>query len=909
MFTRKTSRLFQTRLFHHPSSMLPQTQIATIFKQLPQSMNLELKKNILLNYVEDAALAQNAVNRMALKDAHIPQHLSLPEKLDIAKHLRQKYYARPVLTSHPTEILSEQARLIINRVIKNIFSQSKEAKKQIHEDISWLTQNSLLPKQNLSPQEEIDRQDTLYLDMMESWSEFNRKNIEEFSKNHHQKKEAVENFLTQINKYSYSNVSSWAVADIDGNKNRSRQTMEHMEASLQIAIVTRYMEHLAPMIALFPQLESAYAYLQRCKKSIQDQIFFNLEGSDIAKTRFIAELEKVIHVLHFDSEEKKALIQLRDLADLVGFRGELKQFVRQSSKANKEAFDDMGKVLAKYHSDFATLLEDGLYSDLSAGKKAQFHNYLRSNSAFFNTLKLYKKQLSKDTLRELEILNFVQEYQDQFSYILSDTENYLSLNEVIILFGISSYMNRKLYIDEIRRPPVNLIPLCETPEDLDNLPMILDDMLSNPYLKQVIIQKAEIVYVAGPSDLGKEGGVFAHINLIEAEKKAQDILKTHQEMDPSLKDVQLRVLYGLGGDFHRRISQASYQLFATFQGSDACKLGAFNQFETYVERVTGQASENSFRALELRVLESNYPYEYEMLKEIIQRCIQSYQKYIKHEASRELFRHLSIPYQLGILTNTSSRGESKSSAPKDILKSRAIGLANYDISTLFMTRIFMSADGLVDLPVSQKQACIDLYQYSTTVKEIVQKILFTISVSDENRAWLSTVGYLPSPKNIEEWAKAFKTDEAAKPHHALAYCVSRLPKIIKILSQFLPYPEEVTAFWENQTTQSPHELALKLMKHVGQQDKQFSELAQEIEFDLLPRYQRLAKCIDDYHVNYPSASEEEKSLIEENFVLALRGDKKVTAGPMSISSLRNRFDPVMNPSLGADAVVLKPSIR
>jgi hypothetical protein len=895
MFTRKTTRLFQTRLLHHTPIAFHQQQISQVFKSLPPSMNLELKKNILLNSVEEALDNQNSVNRMAMKDAHIPQHLPLSDKLEIAKYLRQKYYARPVLTSHPTEVLSEKARMTINRMIKNILSGGKSQKEQIQTDIEWVIHNSLLPAKNLTPEEEIDRQDTLYLDMMESWSSFNKKNIEEFAKNHQQKKEAVQEFLTRINKFSYSNVSSWAVADVDGNKKRTRKTMEHMESSLQLAIVERYMQHLAPLMTSYPSLESSYHYLQRCKQAITDNILFNLEGSETAKNKLIEQLTKVIHTPNIAPEDKKQLNQLKDLIDLVGFRGDLKQFVRQSSKSNKEAFNDMGILLAKTHVEFEELLNDKRYADLSPAQKAKFHHLLRTNSKFIRTLKEKQSQLSLDTIRELEILSFVLEYQDQFSYILSDTENYLSLNEVIILFGISAYFKGKLYVDDIRKPPVNLIPLCETPEDLENLPNILDEMLSNPYLKQVIVDKGEIVYVAGPSDLGKEGGLFAHINLIEAEKKAQDTLIAHQKKDSVLQDVQLRVLYGLGGDFHRRISQASYQLFATFQGSDGCKLGSFDAFESYVERVTGQASENSFRALELRLLEGARPQEYQTLKDMIEQCIRSYQKFTQNEASKALFRQLSIPHALGILTNTSSRGESKSSAPKDILKSRAIGLANYDISTLFMTRIFMSADGLVDLTESQKQQFISLYRYSTTVQELVQKILFAISVSQENRAWLQTVGYLPNQHKIQEWSKAFKTEDKPEAHHALAYAVIRLPKIIQSLSLFVLDNDKFHAFWNQ--AQAPHAdaLALQLIEYLAQDNPQYQALAKEIKFDLKPRYERLAKCIDDYHAHYELASEQEKRMLEENFVLALRGDKKITAGPKCIAQLRNRFEHLINP--------------
>jgi len=898
MFSRRTVQNIPYKLFHHKSNPLEniQKKLSEHLKLIPNNLNTELKKTILLNSINEALDNKNALNRLALKDAQIPQNLSLEKKLEIAQNLRKKYYARPVLTSHPTEVLSEEARVKINRIIKNIFSENTN-NQQLNNDIEWIFANSLLPSQNLSPEDEIDRQDELYLDMMESWSSYNRKNIEAFAKNHHQKKEAIQEFLTKINKYSYSNVSSWAVADVDGNKMRTRKTMEHMETSLQLAIVNRYMQHLFPLIANHTSLQSSYEYLSRCKKAIEDNIFFNLEGSELAKHKLLSKLDKVVVKPMLSEVEKKQLMALRDLIELVGFRGDLKQFVRQSSKSNKEAFNDIARILTICHKDVHDLFQNRPYSELNNQEKAKFHNLLRNNSAYIRTLKEQKEHLSQDTMRELDILNFVLDYNDQFSYILSDTENYLSLTEVIILFGISAYFNGRLYVDDIRKPPVNLIPLCETPEDLKNLPKILDEMLSNQYLKKVIINKGEIVYVAGPSDLGKEGGLFAHINLIEAEKQAQDILDYHQKLDDNLKDVQLRVLYGLGGDFHRRISQASYQLFATFQGSDACKLGSFTAFENYVEKVTGQASENSFRALELRLIESARPEDYQVLKEIIEKCISNYQKFTQHNAARDLFRKLSIPYALGILTNTSSRGESKSTVAKDILSSRAIGLANYDIATLYMTRIFMSADGLVDCSITNKSSFESLYECSTTVQEVVQKILFAASIARENRAWLKIVGHIPNKHKICAWAQIFTSSDDAQAQHALAYASLRLPKILKNLSMFILKEEQFNDFWDNELPEPIDELAMHLIEYAGKFDEQYLHLAQEITYDLKPRYHRLAQCIDEYN---SASNESDKQIHAENFVMALRGDKKVCAGPQTIANLHNRFDAMINPSLSLD---------
>ena len=59
----------------------------------------------------------------------------------------------------------------------------------------------------------------------------------------------------------------------------------------------------------------------------------------------------------------------------------------------------------------------------------------------------------------------------------------------------------------------------------------------------------------------------------------------------------------------------------------------------------------------------------------------------------------------------------------------------------------------------------------------------------------------------------------------------------------------------------------------------FKDLADEIRFDLLPAYRRLAVCLDEYQTNPTPTT-------AENAVLALRGDRRITAGPQAIAKLR-----------------------
>jgi len=577
--------------------------IQSIFQSLPFSINRDLKQAIVLNSLNATEQYLQQHGKLSKRDALLPKEWSLEKKLSELAALRQKYYARPVLTAHPTGILSDEMQIRIQSLIKKALQLKSRPQvtlvHQIADDVRYICEHSLLPAENLSPEAEMTRQDRLYLDMMESFSVFNRDNIKAFARNHQVASQQVEEILTKANKCSYQNVSSWVVVDIDGNKKRTVEGMKTMESGLQLAI--------------------------------RDGIYFSLKGAEIAKNRFMRLIKAQ---LASDAKVAQQLSSLYDFIDIVGMRGYLKQFIRQSCKANAEVFENFVYILKKSYPELSHLQH---YAQWSQARKAALHHRLRTDSGYFKTIKSNMHLLSADSKRELDILEFVIEYKEQFSYILSDTENYTSLNEVVILFGFAAYRKNKLFINDIRCPPVLLIPLCETPEDLKNLPDIFDKMLSDPYMKQLMIDKVEMVYVAGPSDLGKEGGIFAHVDLIESEKNAKRVLEKHQARDSALKQVELRVLYGMGSDFHRRVSDAFSQLFCTFQGSDACALGAYGSFQYYVENVTGRPSENSERALELDMLEKNHPENYAILKQVVSRAVKGYRDFIFDPASLELF--------------------------------------------------------------------------------------------------------------------------------------------------------------------------------------------------------------------------------------------------------------------------------
>lgn len=870
------------------------------------SMNQELKSSIILNFLALAKAQQTTVGALAKRDAKLPLNWPLKKKLDFIKSTRSEFYASPVLTAHPTEVLSDEIQIKIQDFVKQALyveeleqtgqSYAEELAK-LRSNFTELLSHSFLPAEALSPEQEMLRQNRLYLDMMESWPKFNQANIQAFASNHQVELSQVAHTLTQINQYSYRNVGSWSIADIDGNQRRTRQTMEKMESSLQVAIIDRYLSKIEPLVSGIPQLFNVVAYLKRCQQAIADGIYFNLEGAHIAKKRLIKILTELRDQTLFH-DELQALI---DFVDMVGFRGDLKQFVRQSSHMNAQVFQNFVDILRDFDPKLAAYQQlYGAYQNWSLEAKTELHHLFRTRSEYFRYLKEQYAALSPATVRELDILNFVRVYQDQFSYILSDTKDYHSLDEVVILFGFAAYCHHQLYIDDIKRPPVNLIPLCETPKDLENLPVILDAMLSNPYLKQVMLARRELIYVAGPSDLGKEGGIFAHFDLIEAEKKAMEVLTKHQRIDTRLTAIRLRVLYGLGSDFHRRVSLASSQLFSTFQGSDACLLGSVGAYQAMVETVSGQQSENTLRARQLQAYAQQYPADYRDLKTTIKASIQAYRQFIFSPASLELFRSLAMPYQLGRLMNTSSRAESKTAVAPDITKSRAIGIANYEVSSLFLMRIFMSADGLIELSPELQAKFPSFYQNSIVMQELVLKIFFAFAVSRSDLAIQKIFAETPSAQQIEEFARIFqdpKMESSAKgSKHALAYILSRASSIFAVLIKFMSPSQQALAmvYLQKHQHEDMSKLALGLIQVLGYNDQNFANLHHELVKDLLPRYQVLAQALQTY-----ANADTKTELLAENVVLALRGDKKIMAGPQCIAKM-SLMNSVNKPSVAAE---------
>ena len=621
------------------SASAAQQLIGSIFNELPQDMHHELKKVIMLNHCKRAEDHGKKDSRFSRIIAEIPTTWTLQKKIDHVTRLLETFYAKPVITAHPTRVLSNETIYRIDGIVATLMTWSKHKRctpeadalqKIIKTDIHHLCQQSFLPSEHLTPQQEVEFANYCLRNMLNGYPQFLNRVVNTFTQKHGGDTDAIKYQLKSSVKRSFKEIGSWVPADFDGAPRKTAQTMERMVHVSQSAIIDLYLSRLEPLRHISPKLQGPYDYLVRCKEAMALDINFNVKRGNIAQKRFINILDQTIECTT-DEHHQIKLIELRDLVDMAGFWGGLQEFVRQSSTVNTAVFDHFFQVLAEHHIEIKARMQQGdggirTYRALDEGEQATLLQLLGLEPRYFATIKQHAAKFPPDVVRELDRLNWVLQNQDIFgSYITSDTVNIVSLKEVVVLFAFASYMKDTLHIGDINHSPLNLLPLCETPTDLAHLGTIIKGILDDTHLRELMMREGKLSFVAGPSDLGKVGGVFTLVQLILACKQAEDILREYKTKYPELAPVELSILYGLGGDSKRRVSKAQRQLHSTFQGSDAHALAAFGAYVAYLEDVVGGPSENTLRAAEFSWLEQHHPADFTNLQQIVKIAVDGYQ--------------------------------------------------------------------------------------------------------------------------------------------------------------------------------------------------------------------------------------------------------------------------------------------
>ncbi len=306
----------------------------------------------------------------------------------------------------------------------------------------------------------------------------------------------------------------------------------------------------------------------------------NAPGGYDTASEFVADLELIqrsleAHKGHFAA--RRALAPLLFQARLFGFH-----LARLDIREHKEKYlGALSAVLTDQGMDWASLDEAGKIALLEqeiASRRPLVPASPNFDDDANKTLKLFR--LVSDKMLSLGT--------DAFgSFILSMASDVSDVLAVLLLAKDAHLADLR---EENGWSKVDVVPLFETIEDLENAPQILDTLLRNPiYRRNVSLRGNAQEVMVGYSDSNKDGGYLtANWKLYVGQAQIAEVAEKH--------GVKLRIFHGRGGAIGRGGGPAGKAILAQPPGSVQGRLKITEQGEVISSRYFDQ--EIAYRNLE-----------------------------------------------------------------------------------------------------------------------------------------------------------------------------------------------------------------------------------------------------------------------------------------------------------------------
>ncbi len=252
-------------------------------------------------------------------------------------------------------------------------------------------------------------------------------------------------------------------------------------------------------------------------------------------TEFIRDLDIIINSLKqhkSDCLTGGSLRHLRRAAEVFGFHLTSLD-IRQHSNVHEHVVAELLK-----HSTGIC------YSEMTGAERTQYLLVEISNPRPLLSPYL---EYSETSQSELRILQMIAEIHHRFghdalpNYIISKTDNASDILETALLLKEVGLLKT----GETPHLYLNIIPLFETIEDLQNCSAIMNELFSLPYYRKLLDSRGNVQEIMlGYSDSNKDGGFLtANWELYKAETELTKIFSKHK--------IKLRLFHGRGGTVGR----------------------------------------------------------------------------------------------------------------------------------------------------------------------------------------------------------------------------------------------------------------------------------------------------------------------------------------------------------------------
>lgn len=454
---------------------------------------------VLFDAIEDAAfpVVNNMEGRGSLRD--IKEKSDAKDKEDELIDFLEDFNVRTVLTAHPTQFYPGAVLGIINDLTEAIRKNDLLDIKQL---LAQLGKTPFIQNEKPNPFDEavslIWYLENVFYQTSGEMVHYLQKNI--FNGN------SIKNPLIKL--------GFWPGGDRDGNPFVTTEITLKVAERLRTSILKCYyieMRNLKRKLTF----SGVDALVTELEQKLYRSVFYSKGEIFITLNEFKSQLNKIKQIV-IDQHQSLYLDEIDGLlikVNLFGFH-----FASLDIRQNSKIHDVVFKDVVGLYSNSNTLVFPKNYYELSEAEKFLVLSKVRGNldsNAFEN-------EMTISTIESIQAIKTIQENNGEFGanrYIISNNESALNVMETFALFRLSNWEN----------PSVDIIPLFESVDDLQNAHEIMEKLYTNPtYAKHLTNRNNKQTIMLGFSDGTKDGGyLMANWSIYKAKEELTAISRKY----------------------------------------------------------------------------------------------------------------------------------------------------------------------------------------------------------------------------------------------------------------------------------------------------------------------------------------------------------------------------------------------
>jgi phosphoenolpyruvate carboxylase len=454
---------------------------------------------VLFDAIEDAAfpVVNNLEGRGSLRD--IKEKSDAKDKKDELKDFLEDFNVRTVLTAHPTQFYPGAVLGIINDLTEAIRENNLLDIKQL---LAQLGKTPFIQNEKPNPFDEavslIWYLENVFYHTSGEMVHYLQKNI--FNGN------SIKNPLIKL--------GFWPGGDRDGNPFVTTEITLKVAERLRTSILKCYyieMRDLKRKLT-FSGVDTLVTELEQ---KLYRSVFYSKGEIFITLDEFKSQLGKIKQII-IDQHQSLYLDELDALlikVNLFGFHFASLD-IRQNSKIHDAVFNDVVEFYLKTNPN----VFPNNYFELKEEEKLKVLSQVSGNL----DAAVFPNEMTRLTIESIQAIKTIQENNGEFGanrYIISNNESALNVMETFALFRLSNWEN----------PPVDIIPLFESVDDLQNAHEIMEKLYTNPtYAEHLASRNNKQTIMLGFSDGTKDGGyLMANWSIYKAKEELTAISRKY----------------------------------------------------------------------------------------------------------------------------------------------------------------------------------------------------------------------------------------------------------------------------------------------------------------------------------------------------------------------------------------------